>query len=106
MTDGQTPEFYRKDILIRLLKTIVCLVAFEVVKGIMYVAVLFQYLYLFIARDHSEVLRRFCNRMSTYGYKLMRYAMLVENRAPFPFSEFPLVKDGEKPDAAPEFSNQ
>ena len=106
MIDEPTAEFQRMDVLKRLLKTIVCLVAFEVVKGIMYVAVLFQYLYLLIARNHSEVLRRFCSRMSTYGYKLMRYAMLVENRAPFPFTEFPLVRDGEKPDAAPEFTTR
>ena len=79
----------RKQIAIRLLYTLLFMVALELVKMAVNLAVLFQYLFLFITRTHSEPVRNFGNQAAAYGYRLMRYLTLNENQRPFPFQEFP-----------------
>jgi len=76
-------------ILKRFLVTLVCMIFFEVTGFIIQLAVLFQYGYLLIAKKRSEPLRVFCNTLSQYGYRLMRYNTLNDNKRPFPFSQFP-----------------
>lgn len=83
----------RIDILKRFLVTIVCLLVFELVRLLVQATVLFQFLYMLIARKHSDPLRKFSNRLSCFAYRLLRYATLNENGKPFPFSDFP--KAGE-----------
>jgi len=90
-------EAGRGDILKRLLATLACLIFLEVVGLLVQLATLFQYVYLLAARRHSEPLRRFCNALSGYGYRLMRYATLNDNERPFPFSRFPDDAEWEKP---------
>lgn len=87
----------RMDILKRLLVTIVCLLVFELVRILVQATVLFQFLYMLIARKQSEPLRKFSNRLSWFVYKLLRYSTLNENGKPFPFSEFPKAGDCDRP---------
>ncbi len=79
----------RKSILLRCLYTVVYLIAFEIITTIIQVTVLFQYLYLFIAKRYSNPVRNFSNRISSYGYQMLRYISLNDNLRPFPFGEFP-----------------
>ncbi len=88
-------EFDRASILVRLIITVVCLIAFELVKIIVQITVLFQFAYLLLVKEYSEHLRQFTNRLSTYGYRILRYATLNENAKPFPFNPFPPEKDCE-----------
>jgi len=90
-------ETSRKQIAIRFLFTILFLIVFEIVKTIIQVAVIFQYIYLFITKKHSEPVRNFSNKVTTYGYKVLRYVTLNENLKPFPFAEFP--KEVDPPDS-------
>lgn len=96
-TETRATTVGRTDILKRLIVTLVCLVFFEVLTLIIEVTTLFQYGYLLVARKRSEPLRRFCNGLAQYGYRIMRYATLNENRRPFPFAEFPADGDCEPP---------
>jgi predicted membrane protein len=82
-------ESSRKDIAIRLLFSIFFLIVFEILKTIIQVAVLFQYVYLLITKKHNEPVRTFSNKVTTYAYKVLRYLTLNENFKPFPFTEFP-----------------
>ncbi len=84
----------RKQIGMRLLYTVLFLIVFEVLKLIIQVTVLFQYVYLLITKDYSKPLRSFSDRLAAYAYKVIRYMTLNENQRPFPFSEFPA--EGEK----------
>jgi len=79
----------RKKMGIRLLYTIMYLIIFEILKTLIQVTVLFQYVYLLITQNYSHPLRTFSNKMATYAYKIIRYATLNDNVRPFPFQEFP-----------------
>ncbi|RMF94177.1 MAG: DUF4389 domain-containing protein [Nitrospinota bacterium] len=92
----------RKQIAIRLLYTLLYLVIFEILKTIIQITVIFQYIYLLVARRYSNPLRTFANRVTTYAYKVMRYLTLNENGRPFPFQEFP--PEMERPEEEVTFS--
>jgi hypothetical protein len=79
----------RKRIAIRLLYTIFYLVVLEILKLILQVVVVFQYVYLLITRRPSEPVRHFGNKVSSYAYRVMRYVCVAENALPFPLSDFP-----------------
>jgi len=99
MDEIQTTVLPRKGIAIRLLYTFFFLIVFEILKIIVQVTVVFQYIYLFITRTYSEPLRRFSNKVSVYAYRVMRYVTLNENELPFPFSDFPKEADPPEPEA-------
>ncbi len=88
--------FSRKKIAIRLLYTILFLIVFEIIKIIIQVSVLFQYGYLLISKTCNHPIRNFSNKVSVYGYRVLRYVTLNENEKPFPFDNFP--KEMELPD--------
>ncbi|WP_291325095.1 DUF4389 domain-containing protein [Desulfovibrio sp. UCD-KL4C] len=94
----------RIDILKRLLRTIVCIIAFALVRILVQAVVLFQYVYLLIFAKSSDPLRRFGNRLSAYTYQLLRYATLNDNRRPFPFSDLPETSNCEPPSSKIDFS--
>ncbi|MCJ2166287.1 DUF4389 domain-containing protein [Pseudodesulfovibrio sp. S3-i] len=96
-TETRATTVDRGEILKRFLVTLVCMIFFQVVGLIVQVAMLFQYGYLLIAKKRSEPLRLLCNNLSQYGYRIMRYATLNDNRRPFPFAEFPKDEDCEPP---------
>jgi len=84
----------RMEIGIRLLYTLLYLVVFEILKIVVQVTVVFQFIYLLITRNHSEPLRRFSNKVATYTYQIIRYMTLGDNRRPFPFKDFPAEMEG------------
>jgi hypothetical protein len=79
----------RKDIAIRLLYTIFFLIVFEILKLIIQVCILLQYVLLLLTRSHNDSVQRFSNKVLSYAYRVMRYVTLNENRRPFPFTDFP-----------------
>jgi hypothetical protein len=79
----------RADVAIRLLYTLVTLLALEICKVLALVAVIVQYALLLITGRHSEPLRRFANSVAFYAYRCLRYAGLCENPKPFPFASLP-----------------
>ena len=74
----------RKDILIRLLYTLLYFVVFEIIKLIIQIAVVFQYIF-----DCNKPVRLFSNKLATYTYDVIRYLTLNKNLRPFPFNDFP-----------------
>ena len=88
--------FSRKKIAVRLLYTILFLIVFEIVKIIIQVSVIFQYVYLLISKTSNNPIRNFSNKVSVYAYRVLRYVTLNENEKPFPFNNFP--KKIELPD--------
>lgn len=87
----------RKNIAIRLLYTIFFLIVFEILKIIIQVCVLFQYVYLLVSKTYNNPVRNFSNKVSVYAYRVLRYITLNENKSPFPFNDFP--KEFELPGA-------
>ncbi len=83
----------RSQIAFRLLYTVLFLIVFEVLKLVLYVTVLFQYVYLFITRKYSQPLKSFSNKLAAYAYRIIRYTTLNEHVKPFPFQEFPPEMD-------------
>ena len=94
----------RIDIFKRLLRTIICMIAFELVRILFQAVVFFQYVYLLIFAKSSVPLRRFGNRLSAYTYQLLRYATLNDNLRPFPFSDLPETSNCESPSSKIDFS--
>lgn len=88
----------RKQIGIRFLYTVLFLIIFEIVKLIVQITVLFEYIYLFITMGHSDPVRRFSNKLAVFAYRLIRYMTLNENTRPFPFADFPKEMDEAEPE--------
>jgi hypothetical protein len=88
----------RKKIGIRFLYTIFFLIVFEILKFIIQIAVLFQYVYLFITRAHNEPVRGFCSKVSIFAYRVIRYMTLNDNTCPYPFSDFPEEVETSEPE--------
>jgi hypothetical protein len=89
MENGPKPAVTRKAIGIRLLYCVIFLIVFEIIKIIIQVTVLFQFVYLFITKEYNVPVRNFANKISFYGYRVIRYVTLNENQRPFPLSDFP-----------------
>jgi hypothetical protein len=86
----ESKTFPRKKIVIRLLYTVFFFIVFEILKIIIQVSVLFQYVYLLISKTYSQPVRNFTNKVSVYAYRVLRYVTLNENEKPYPFHDFPL----------------
>jgi hypothetical protein len=86
----ESKTFPRKKIVIRLLYTVFFFIVFEILKIIIQVSVLFQYVYLLISKTYSKPVRNFTNKVSIYAYRVLRYVTLNENEKPYPFHDFPL----------------
>ena len=92
----------RSRILLRLLKALICLIAFELTKALLYALVLFQHLWALVTKESNEPVRRFTCRAACYAHLLLRYAGMCDNEAPFPFATLPLAKDCPKNTANPD----
>lgn len=90
MNAVQDTTITRKSVGIRLLYTLLYLVVFEILKTIIQIVALFQFVYLLISKTYNERARTFSNKVVTYAYKVMRYVSLNDNNRPFPFSDFPV----------------
>ena len=89
MHDASQVAASRQQVAIRLLYTLLYVAIFEVVKTIILLITLFEYFLLLVTLRHNEPARSFANQVATYGYRVMRYLTLNDNRRPFPFSDFP-----------------
>jgi hypothetical protein len=83
----------RAQIAVRFIYSLLYLIIIEILKLVIQVTVVFQFVYLFITRSHSEPLRVFSNKAATYAYRLVRFLTLNENVRPFPLTEFPPEMD-------------
>ena len=83
------PVVSGKQIGIRLLYTILFLVILGIVMVIVKIVVVFQFIYFFSTRKPNESVRKFSNKISTYGYRIFRYITLNESQRPFPFPDLP-----------------
>ncbi len=92
----------RKQIAIRLLYTLLYLIVLEVIKIVVQVTVVLQFIYLLITQNYSQPLRTFSNKLVSYAYRVLRYATLNENVRPFPFNDFP--GEMEQPEEPVQFS--
>jgi hypothetical protein len=101
MNGTEKPKSMRAKIGLRLLYTLLYLIILEVLKIVIQVTVLFQFVYLLITQKYSEPLKDFSNKVASYAYRIIRYTTLNENARPFPFNEFP--KEFEKPDDEVDF---
>ncbi|MDY0269615.1 DUF4389 domain-containing protein [Trichloromonas sp.] len=79
----------RLKILLRLLYAFLFLLVFEILRLIVQVTVLGQYLYLLVVGTSCEPLRTFGSRVADYSYRVIRYLTLNENERPYPFTQFP-----------------
>lgn len=96
MNEIEEVKVSRKQIGIRLLYTLLYLIVLEVLKLVVQVATILQFIYLLITQKYSEPLRSFSNKLAAYAYRIIRYATLNENFRPFPFHDFP--PEMEKPE--------
>lgn len=87
----------RVDILKRFIRTLVCMLAFELVRALAYAIIFVQFAITLINGCPAEPLRSFGNKLSTYAYELLRYSTLNGNRQPFPFSNLPAEHQCERP---------
>ena len=85
----ESDRFPRKKIVVRLLYTVFFFIVFEILKIIIQVSVLFQYVYLLISKTYNNPVRNFTNKVSIYAYRVLRYVTLNENERPYPFQDFP-----------------
>ena len=66
-TEVTESKLSRKKIGIRLLYTVMYLIIFEILKTVIQITVLFQYVYLLITKRYSYPLKNFSNKVATYA---------------------------------------
>jgi hypothetical protein len=88
MNDQPQESVSRGQIGVRLLYTLLFVGIFCILKFLILVTTLFQFVLLFITLKHSEPVRSFANRVVSYAYQVWRYITLNANQRPFPFAEF------------------
>lgn len=96
MNDGMPETPTRGQIAIRLLYSIFFLLVLEILKFLIQITVVFQYVYLLATQTYSRPLKDFANKLAVYAYRVVRYTTLNEHERPFPFGEFP--RDAEEPE--------
>ena len=101
MNDILEAPVSRKQIAVRFLYTLFFLAVLEILKVIIQLIVIFQYVFLFVFKNHNEPVREFSNKVLAYAYKVMRYVSLNDNLRPFPFRDFP--DEIEPPEGKPHF---
>jgi hypothetical protein len=80
----------RGDTGIRILLSLVLALIWQVVEMVLLALVLFALGFALVTeRAPGERVRRFANRVVSYGYRIGRYLTFNEARAPFPFSDWP-----------------
>lgn len=84
-------EFFvnRKNIASRLLYTVLFLAILGIATNITWVIAVFQYLFLLITKSYIKPLRKFSVNFALYLKEIIDYILVVSNKKPFPFSEFP-----------------
>lgn len=94
----ETAAVNRTQIAVRLLYTLLFLAVFCILKAIILLTALFQFIHLFITLKPNEPVRTFANKVIAYAYKVWRYVTLNDNRRPFPFAELPPELEPSEPE--------
>lgn len=79
----------RKNIAVRLLYTILFLAILGIATNIVWVIAVFQYIFLLISKNYIKPLRKFSLNFALYLKEIIDYILVVSNKKPFPFNEFP-----------------
>ncbi len=80
----------RPETTLRLVKSLLFILIYQVVETVLITLVAFSLIVAFVTKaPPSERVRRFANRVLAYGYRMGRYVTYNEERAPFPFDDFP-----------------
>ncbi|MFP4474648.1 MAG: DUF4389 domain-containing protein [Desulfatibacillaceae bacterium] len=87
MNENAQPK--RADIAVRFLFAILFLLVFELIRLVLQVVVLFQFIHALVTTEPNEPVRRFSSRLTEYTQSVMRYMTLNQNAKPFPFEDFP-----------------
>ena len=66
MNDIQETTVNRKNIGIRFLYALLFVIVLEILKTIIQLTILFQFIYLFISKNYSNRVREFSNKIATY----------------------------------------
>ena len=91
----ESPEFEETEIErsetgVRVVKSLLFLVIYQVVETVLTALVVFSLIFALVTKSPpSPRVRRFANRVLAYGYRMGRYLTYNDERAPFPFDEFP-----------------
>ncbi|MDY0132589.1 MAG: DUF4389 domain-containing protein [Desulforegulaceae bacterium] len=96
---AKVKEFFvnRKNIVIRLLYTILFLAVLGIATNIAWVITVFQYIFLLITKNYIKPLRNFSRNFALYLKEVLDYILLVSNKKPFPFNEFPKTETDLEP---------
>jgi hypothetical protein len=88
---AKVKEFFikRKNIAIRLLYTVLFLAVLGIATNLVWVIAVFQYIFLLITRSYIKPLRKFSSNFALYLKEVIDYILVVSNKKPFPFNEFP-----------------
>jgi hypothetical protein len=83
-------EIDRVDTVFRVLDSILFAIVFSLVESVVAIIVVFQLGYSLVTeKPPSRRVRDLGNRLSSYGYQLLRYLTHNSAERPFPFSDFP-----------------
>ena len=88
-----TMERTRSQVLWRLLRTVIAFIAFSIVRTLVALCILVQYILLLCTLQENKRLRVFYNHLAAYDYQLIRYMTLLADRPPFPFNDLPAPWD-------------
>ncbi len=84
----------RSDTGIRILLTLLMLGIWAVIKSVLGIVIVFCFLWTLITREAPPYrLRAFSSWVIAYSYEIWRYIAYNQARVPFPFSDFPSVRD-------------
>jgi hypothetical protein len=96
--DDETVELDRGDTGVRILFTLLFFVIARLVEGLLFLLVLFELgVALITQREPGPEIKRFANQIISYLVRIGRYISYNDERAPFPFNEFPAELDLTRP---------
>ncbi len=91
-------EVDRKDVLVRLVYSIVFAAIVGLLDTLMALIVVFQLLFSLITETlPSKRLQRFANSLIAYYYQVLRYVSHNDSVIPFPFSDLPAPLEATRP---------
>jgi len=83
----------RKEICLRLIYTFIFLAVLGVVVNIIWLIAALQYAFLFATKNYIKPLRKFSASLTEYLKEIMDYILIISSKKPFPFSDFPKIKE-------------
>ena len=77
----------RLKIFVRFMFTMLFMMILEIIRVVIQLFVVFQYIYMFITGSPNESVRNFMSRLAAYQYSVTRYIGVLDNSKPFPLGE-------------------